>query len=171
MGFPDDSAIKNSHAMQEIHTGSIPGSGRAPGRGNGNPLQCACQEVSMDRGAWWTAVHGVVKSQTWLSDWTCVHYIYIQCVYEHKPALILVGPSHCTPQWVSFIATEANQLFFFFNVFHAWFSLKCNKSGTLHYNPSQKLMILPFSLETTLSHQITICSYSFNSSSVRMTVG
>ena len=48
--------------------GSIPGSGRSPGRGNGNPLQYSCLEASMDRGAWWATVHGVVKSQAQLSD-------------------------------------------------------------------------------------------------------
>ena len=44
--------------------GSIPGLGRSPGEGNGNPLQYSCQESSMDRGAWWATVHEVVKSQT-----------------------------------------------------------------------------------------------------------
>ena len=39
--------------------GSIPGSGRSPGEGNGNPLQCSCLENSMDRGAWWATVHGL----------------------------------------------------------------------------------------------------------------
>ena len=47
--------------------GSIPGSGRSPGEGNGNPLQYSCLENSMDRGAWWATVHGVTKSWTWLS--------------------------------------------------------------------------------------------------------
>ena len=50
--------------------GSIPGSGRSPGEGTGNPLQYSCLENPMDRGAWWAAVHGVVESQTrlkWLS--------------------------------------------------------------------------------------------------------
>ena len=41
--------------------GSIPGLGRSPGGGNGNPLQCSCLENSMDRGAWWTIVHGGCK--------------------------------------------------------------------------------------------------------------
>ena len=41
--------------------GSIPGLGRSPGEGNGNPLQYPCLENLMDRGAWWTAVHGVAK--------------------------------------------------------------------------------------------------------------
>ena len=51
-------------------TGSIPGSGRSPGEGNGNPLQYACLENSMDGGAWWAIVHGVAKSQTQVSDFT-----------------------------------------------------------------------------------------------------
>ena len=49
-------------------TGSIPGSGRPPGEGNGNPLQYSCLENRMDRGAWWATVHGAAKSQTRLSD-------------------------------------------------------------------------------------------------------
>ena len=44
--------------------GLIPGSGRTPGEGNGNPLQYSCLENSMDRGAWWFTVHGVTKSWT-----------------------------------------------------------------------------------------------------------
>ena len=44
--------------------GSIPGSGRSPAEGNGNPLQCSCLENPMDRGTWWAIVHGVPKSQT-----------------------------------------------------------------------------------------------------------
>ena len=46
--------------------GSIPGSGRSPGGGNGNPVQYSCLEDPMDRGAWGAAVHGVTKMQTWL---------------------------------------------------------------------------------------------------------
>ena len=42
----------------------IPGSGRSPGVGNGNPLQYCCGDNPMDRGAWWVTVHGVAKSQT-----------------------------------------------------------------------------------------------------------
>ena len=41
--------------------GLIPGSGRSPGEGNGNPLQYACLGNPMDRGAWWATVHGVAE--------------------------------------------------------------------------------------------------------------
>ena len=47
--------------------GSVPGSGRSPGEGNGNPLQYSCLENFMDRGAWLATVHGVTRSQTQLS--------------------------------------------------------------------------------------------------------
>ena len=49
---------------------SIPGLGRSPGEGNGNPLQYSCLENPMDGGAWWATVHGVEKSWTRLSDFT-----------------------------------------------------------------------------------------------------
>ena len=45
-------------------TGSIPGSGRSPGGGHGNPLQYSCLENSMDRGDWQATVHGVTESRT-----------------------------------------------------------------------------------------------------------
>ena len=49
-------------------TGSIPGSGRSPGEGHGNPLQYSCLENPMDRGAWWTTFHRVAKS--WMTEAT-----------------------------------------------------------------------------------------------------
>ena len=55
--------VKNPPAMWE-NLGLIPGSGRFPGEGHGNPLQYSCLENSMDRGAWWATIHGVAKSQT-----------------------------------------------------------------------------------------------------------
>ena len=54
--------------------GSIPGLGRSPGEGNGNPLQYSCLENPMDKGAWWATIHGVAKSQTRLSDFTFTFY-------------------------------------------------------------------------------------------------
>ena len=67
--FPGGSDGKAS-AYNEGHLGSIPGSGRSPGEGNGNPLQCSCLENPMDGGAWLATVHGVAKSQTRLSNFT-----------------------------------------------------------------------------------------------------
>ena len=49
--------------------GLIPGSVRSHGEGNGYPLQYFCPENPMDRGAWWSTVHGVAKSQTQLNDY------------------------------------------------------------------------------------------------------
>ena len=51
-------------------SGSVPGLGRSPGEGNGNPLQYSCLENPMEGGAWWATVHGVSKSQTRLSHFT-----------------------------------------------------------------------------------------------------
>ena len=44
--------------------GSVPGSGRSPGGGHGNPLQYSCLENAMNRGAWWATVHGVTELDT-----------------------------------------------------------------------------------------------------------
>ena len=62
-GFPGGSDGKAS-ACSVGDLGSIPGLGRSPGEGNGNPLQYSCLENSMDGGAWWATVHGVAKSWT-----------------------------------------------------------------------------------------------------------
>ena len=68
-GFPGGSDGKES-ACNVGDLGSIPGSGRSPGEGKGNPLWYSCLENPMDRGAWWAIVHGVAKSQTRLSNFT-----------------------------------------------------------------------------------------------------
>ena len=69
LGFPGGSEIKAS-ACNAGDLLSIPGPGRSPGEGNGNPLQYYCLENSMDGGAWWATVHGVANSRTRLSDFT-----------------------------------------------------------------------------------------------------
>ena len=74
MVFPHSSVGKES-ACNAGDLGSIPGSGRSPGEGNGNPLQYSCLEKSMDRGAWQATVHGFAKSQTWLSMHACINDI------------------------------------------------------------------------------------------------
>ena len=69
MGFPGGSEVKAS-ACNVGDLGSIPGSGRSPGGGNGYPFQYSYLENPMDGGAWWATVHGVAKSQTQLSNFT-----------------------------------------------------------------------------------------------------
>ena len=65
LGFPVGSVVKDLPAI----TGDDPWgfylwSGRSPGEGNDNPLQCSCLGNPMDRGAWWATVHGVTRSRT-----------------------------------------------------------------------------------------------------------
>ena len=66
MSFPWGSEVKNLPANAR-DVGSIRGSGKSPGWGNGNPFQYFCLKNPMDRGAWRATVHGVAKSQTQLS--------------------------------------------------------------------------------------------------------
>ena len=63
-GFPRGSGGKES-ARDARDPGSIPGSGRSPGEGNGYPLQYSCPENSKDRGAWQAIILGVAESQTY----------------------------------------------------------------------------------------------------------
>ena len=69
LNFPGGSDGKVS-AYNAGDPGSILGSGRSAGEGNGNPLQYSCLGNSMDRGAWEATLHGVAKSRTRLSDFT-----------------------------------------------------------------------------------------------------
>ena len=92
----------SSLSVQELQrdTGSIPGSGRSPGEGNGNPLQHSCLENPMDRGAWWATVHRVTESRAWLSD----------CVHTYRVILVILSlnyPSCLKRLWLQ---TKAHQL-------------------------------------------------------------
>ena len=67
MGFPCGAQlVKNLpiDAGDARDSASIPGLGRSPGGGHGNPLQYSCLENPMDRGAWWATTHNITKSQT-----------------------------------------------------------------------------------------------------------
>ena len=85
--------------------GSIPGSGRSPGEGNGTPFQYSCLENPMDRGAWWATVHGVAKSRIRLSHFTFTFLC------------ILATSSICTSinllylhQWMNYLKTNPSKL-------------------------------------------------------------
>ena len=64
--YPGGSVVKNlpANVGDTGDAGSIPGLGRSPGGGHGNPPQYSCLENCMDRGAWWATVYRVSKSQT-----------------------------------------------------------------------------------------------------------
>ena len=66
MGFPGGSVVKNppANVRDTRDLGLIPGSGRFPGEGNGNPFQCSCLGNPMDRRAWQATVHGLSKTWT-----------------------------------------------------------------------------------------------------------
>ena len=70
MGSPGSTVVKNlpANAGDTRDSGLISGSERSPGVGNGNPLQYSCLENSMDSGARWATVYGVLKTQTLLRD-------------------------------------------------------------------------------------------------------
>ena len=68
----------------QVDSDSFPGSGRSPGEGNGNPLQYACLENPMDRGAWLATVHGVAESVTQVSAHARVEKVIIANVYKDK---------------------------------------------------------------------------------------
>ena len=76
--------VKNvlANAADERDAGSIPGSGRSPGGGHGNPLQYSCLENPMNRGAWRATVHGVSKSWTQLKQQHIAQFNYF-----NKPLL------------------------------------------------------------------------------------
>ena len=76
-GFPRGSDGKES-SRNVGDPSSIPGLGKSPGGGNGNPFQYSCMENSMDRGAWRATIHRVAKSWTWLSNFT---FTFIQLKY------------------------------------------------------------------------------------------
>ena len=65
MVFPGGSVVKNLPANAG-DAGSVPGLGRSPGRGNGNPLQYSCLKKSCGRGAWRATVHGITESTDWV---------------------------------------------------------------------------------------------------------
>ena len=88
------SVVKNPSANAE-DAGSIPGSGRSPGEGTGNPLQYFCLENSMDRGDWWATVCRLAKSRTWLNNWTYTQPKWSYYYHHPFPSKLVGDPSAC----------------------------------------------------------------------------
>ena len=86
--FPGSLEVKAS-ACNVGDLGLIPGTGRSPGEGNGNPFQYSCLENPMDEGTWWATVHGVTESQTQWSDFT-INYsvIYWRVVLQNQLVIL-----------------------------------------------------------------------------------
>ena len=105
--FPGGSEVKES-ACNAGDLGSIPGSGRSPGGGNGNPLQYSCLENLMDIGAWWATVHRVTKSPTRLSNFTHTHTLF-QIIFLFRLLQNIEQSSLCYtegPCWLSILNIE-----------------------------------------------------------------
>ena len=101
--FHSDSDGKES-ACNAGDLGSIPGSGRSPGEGNGYLCQYSSLENSMDRGTWWTTVHGVTKSWTWVEliiEWKSRHW-----KKSHKYIIVL----SCLMFSLSLVSVTCGQL-------------------------------------------------------------
>ena len=105
-GFPGGSEVKAS-ACNAGDQGSIPGSGRPPGEGNGYPLRYSCLENSTDRGAWQASVHGVTKNML-LS-----HFSHVRFCVTPKTA------AHQAPRSLGFSRQEH------------WSGLPCPSPGVL----------------------------------------
>ena len=93
--------------------GSIPGLGRSPGEGNGNPLQYPCRESPMDREAWQATVHGVAKSRTRLCDFTFIKNVqqfkknfFGHTTWRVGSYLPNQGWNQCPLQWNHWIIRE-----------------------------------------------------------------
>ena len=89
LGFPSSTGGKAS-ACNAGDLGSIPGPGRSPGEGNGNPLQYPCLENPMHRRAWWATIHGVVELDMTerLTHSSAVHQVFLVLSLVHVSSLI-----------------------------------------------------------------------------------
>ena len=94
--------------------GSIPGSGRSPGEGNGNPLQYSCLGNPMDRRVWRATVHGVTKSQTWLATTT---FIFFSFSYTHTHTHTYTHTDTHTHKYI-YMYTYILFIFFSIMVYH-----------------------------------------------------
>ena len=99
-GLPGGAVVKQHASAEDVgDPGSIPGSGRCPGEGNGNPLQYSCLENTMDRGAWQATVHGDER-------------------VRHDLATKPLSPSlvNWKKAYVLFFYFHCNELFFLLNI-------------------------------------------------------
>ena len=97
--LPGGAVVKNlpANAGDTGDSGLIPGSGRSPGGGHGNPLQCSCLGNPMDRRAWWATIHKVTESRTRLKQLSmhAQNPLGIQGFAGHEPLPLVLLASLC----------------------------------------------------------------------------
>ena len=96
--------------------GSIPGTGRCPGVGNGNPLQYSWLKTPVDKGAWQATVHGLAKSQRQLSNWTTTKLKLKRC-YKKTGSVSLPGTSRRREGGRSLLWADECQVFVCLSLF------------------------------------------------------
>ena len=86
LGFPGGAVVKKlpANTGNVENVSSIPGLGRSPRGGSGNPLQYSCLKNSTARRAWQATVHGVTKSQIWLSDLAHIYILHTRDQLQTK---------------------------------------------------------------------------------------
>ena len=115
-GFPHDALVKNlpANAEDARDVVSIPWLGPSLGVQNGNPLQYSCLENSMDRGAWQASVHGVAKSQTWLSmQTTSLEIVSVTLTSLLVSQSVSSVTQSCLTLWILFYNNSGKCLFWF----------------------------------------------------------
>ena len=94
--FYSDGKESACNARDVRDVGLIPGSGRSPGGGHGNPLQYSCVENSMDRRAWRATVHRVAKSRTWLKQLSSHTHMHWQLLFGCSVVSDSCDPIDCS---------------------------------------------------------------------------
>ena len=93
-GVSGKESASNAGNVRDMN--SIPGLGRFPGEGHGNPLQYSCLENPLDRGAWWATVHRIAKSWTW-PKWLSTHAQMDRFSSVAQSCPTLCDPMDCSP--------------------------------------------------------------------------
>ena len=108
--FPGDFPVGSEDKASACNAGDpglIPGLGRSPGEGNGNPLQYSCLENPMDRGAWRATVHGVTKSWTQLSNFTHTYFPTATMAAKFSNSFKMLRENSCQLEFCTAAAAAA----------------------------------------------------------------
>ena len=143
MGFPCN-LVSEESACSAGDLGPVPGLGKSPGEGNGNPLQCSCLGNPMDRGAWQNIVHGVARVRHNLTTKPPPHTCICPLPLE-PPSHLLPRPTplgcHKALVWVPWVLQQISTGYFnMVSVCISWYSLCCS---SLPFNMSITKVVFP----------------------------